>query len=168
MPGNARSGRFGGWISLERFLHILDRQLEPLRVSGFVLEDELTLERRREPRALLLRGRVRCIHGLFVDVRLTMATKDERARAVVRILDYSYHAGIEGSADRPIFRYDNAHDYPHHADAHHKHHFDHATWKRLDPPEWIGEADCPQPIDVLYELEDWWRETGQHLDLGED
>ena len=84
------------------------------------------------------------------------------------MVDYSYHAGIEGSAERPIFRYDNAHDYPGHADAHHKHHFDHTTWTRLGPPEWIGQVDCPQLIDVLSELEDWWYETGQHLDLGDN
>jgi hypothetical protein len=105
---------------------------------------------------------------LFVDVRMTMATQEERARAVVRVADYSYHAGIEGSANRPSFRYDNAHDYPSHADTHHKHHFDHLTWSRLDPPGWLGDANCPQLIDVLYELEDWWHETGQHLNLGED
>jgi hypothetical protein len=33
---------------------------------------------------------------------------------------------------------------------------------------WIGEANCPQLIDVLDELEDWWHETGQHLHQVED
>lgn len=140
--------------------------MELLRASGFVVHDELKLEPRMDLPVLLIRGRVRCFHGLFVDVRVTMATRDERARAVVRVLDYSYHAGIEGPANRPIFRYDNAHDYPNHADTHHKHRFDHTTWKRLDPPEWIGEAGCPQLIEVLTELEDWWHESGQHLDIG--
>jgi streptomycin 6-kinase len=62
----------------------------------------------------------------------------------------------------------HAHGYPSHADTHHKHHFDHTTWTRIDPPEWIGEARCPQLADVLYELEDWWNDTGQHLEIEDE
>lgn len=153
---------------LERYLHILDRQLEMCQASGFVVRDELGSALEDDPPELVIRGRIRCQHGLFVDVDATLAIRDQRGRATVWMLTYSYHAGIEGPVDRPVFRYDNAHDYPDHADAHHKHHFDHTTWKRRDPPEWIGEARCPRLIDVLHELGDWWQEIGQHLDIGEE
>jgi hypothetical protein len=80
---------------------------------------------------------------------------------------YTYHAGIEGSASRSIFRYDNAHTYVRegHPDTHHKHTFDHSTWTEKAPPEWIGEERWPHLGDVLAELRQWWETTGQHLDL---
>jgi hypothetical protein len=66
---------------------------------------------------LRIRGRVRCRHGLFVDVDKTLAIEVRRGRDMVRTVRYAYHAGIEGKADRPIFRYDNAHAYSGHPDA---------------------------------------------------
>lgn len=104
---------------------------------------------------------------MFIDVDMTLAVLDEHQRATIRLVAYPYHAGVEGQANRPIFRYDNAHGYPGHGDAYHKHHFDHPTWTRIDPPEWIGEERCPRLADVIYDLEDWWGAAGQHLDLEE-
>ncbi len=155
-------------MPLERYLHILDRQLETFQASGFVVRDELDFALEDDPPELVIRGRMRCQHGPFVDGDATLAIRDQRDRATVWMLAYSYHTGIVGSADRPIFRFDNAHDYPGHPDTHHKHHFDHTTWKRRDQPEWIGEAESPRLIDVLSEVEAWWYESGQHLGLGED
>lgn len=47
---------------------------------------------------------------------------------------------IVGSEPRPIFRYDNAHSYPGHADDHHKHCVNYQSLSYIDPPRWIGHA----------------------------
>jgi hypothetical protein len=146
----------------------LTASMEMFQSSGFVVRNGLDFTLEDDPPELVICGRVQCSHGLFVDVDATLAIHDERGRAVFQMTDYSYHAGIEGPANRPSFRYDNAHDYPSHAETHHKHHFDHTTWTRIDPAEWIGEARCPQLVDVLYELEDWWNDTGQHLEIEDE
>jgi hypothetical protein len=135
-------------MPLERYLHIFDRQVDVFYASGFVVRDDLSSALDVDTSELVIRGRIRCEHDLFVDVDVTLAIRDQDARPTVWMTAFSYHAGIEGPVNRPIFRYDNAHGYPGHADIHHKHHFNHTTWKRIDPPEWIGEANCPQLVDI--------------------
>jgi len=111
-----------------------------------------------------MRGRVQCEHDVFVDVDKTLEVND---RNYARTINYSYHAGIEGPADRPIFRYDNAHRYVKegHEDDHHRHRFDHATWLEIEPPEWVGRDQWPHPTEVIEELRAWWASTGQLLNL---
>jgi hypothetical protein len=142
--------------------------MEIAHESGFVIADDLSIELRNDPWVLVIRGRIRCLHGLFIDVDKTPAVRNERGRVMVRTIAYAYHAGIEGNEDRPIFRYDNAHTYRGQADAHHKHRFDYMTWQPIHPPEWVGEARWPHLSDVIDELQTWWNETGQHLGLDVD
>lgn len=85
----------------------------------------------------------------------------------VRRTTYSYHADVEGSEDRPIFRYDNAHRYGWEGQGgeHHKHRYDHSSRQETEPPEWIGRDGWPHLHEVIEELRAWWEGTGRHLDL---
>ncbi len=56
----------------------------------------------------------------------------------------------------------HCHGYAGHKDEHHKH-----IWEQIDPPEWVGRSGWPHLNEVIEELQDWWEETGQHLDLSE-
>lgn len=133
--------------------------------EGFVVEDRVDLTH-SPPATTMLEGQIRCQHGLFVDVEKILEVQGTGSRARVRTIRYSYHAGVEGSADRAIFRYDNFHAYAREGnpDAHHKHRFDHTIWQEIPPPEWIGEERWPHLSDVLEELRAWWESTGQFLD----
>lgn len=164
--GGRRRGRGGdphGWNALANYLNVHHRRLDDLR-EYFVIGDDLQYD---FPTAYTfeIRGRVRCRHGLFVDVDKTLEVNDKHQ---VRTIKYSYHAGVEGKQDRPIFRYDNAHRYARegHADEHHKHRFDPATWQEIEPPEWIGRDRWPHLNEVIEELREWWETTGQFLNLG--
>lgn len=149
-----------GWNALDKYLQSHDRRLDDLR-HDFVLADNL--ERGFvDAGHYEIRGRAICRHGLFVDV-VKVLEVDRRHRA--RTVSYSYHAGFLGNPGRPVLRYDNAHSYPNHTDAHHKHRFDHVTWQPIEPPMWIGRDDWPHRSDVLEELRDWWNVAGQHLGI---
>jgi hypothetical protein len=108
------------------------------------------------------KGRILCQHGLYIDVDKTLEMNEKKQ---VRTIRYSYHAGIEGSPGRPIFRYDNAHRYEGHGDEHHKHQFSDDTGQEIDPPKWIGRANWPHLSDVIEELFSWWESRGRHLGL---
>lgn len=161
-PGSSRRGDPHGWNALPNYLKVHHRYLDDLR-GDFVLEDSLDYDF-PAPDTFEIRGRVWCRHGLFVDVDKTLEV-DERNR--VRCTKYSYHAGLEGTEDRAIFRYDNAHRYARegHGDEHHRHRYDHATWQEIEPPEWIGRGGWPHLNEVIEELRDWWETTGQRLGL---
>ena len=113
---------------------------------------------------VLIIGRLTCRHGLFIDVKKQL---EVNANGFARTFDYRYHAGVFGDRDRPIFRYDNAHPYTieGHTDAHHRHRFDHVTWREIESPEWVGHERWPHLDEVVRELMAWWETTGRHLDL---
>lgn len=163
-PKRARRGDPHGWNGLQNYLKVHERYLEDLR-GDFVLGDSLQYDF-PTPDLFEIRGRVSCQHGLFVDVDKTLEIND---RNQVRTIKYSYHAGVEGQQDRPIFRYDNAHRYIRegHEDDHHKHRYDYANWQEVEPPEWIGRDRWPHLNEVIEEVNQWWEAIGQHLDLEE-
>lgn len=141
--------------------------MQDFRDEGFLLADSLSVRRLRADR-LLIEGRIQCKGGLFINVEKFLAVRVVGGRRQVRTVRYTYRAGVEGSQDRPVFRYDNFHAYSRegHPDAHHKHRFDYTTWREIAPPEWIGEDKWPHLSDVIEELRRWWETTGRHLDLG--
>lgn len=149
-----------GWASLQNYLNVHHAYLDRLR-HDVILHDNLAYDF-SPPDEFKIHGRILCHHGLFVDVQKTL---EINPLGYVRTIWYSYHAGLEGPLDRPIFRYDNAHAYSRegHTDEHHKHRFDPATWQEIEPPEWIGRARWPHLSEVVEELAEWWRTTGQHL-----
>lgn len=134
--------------------------------EGFVLKDGLSFIRLRFDK-VRIKGRVHCMHGLFVDTDKFLVVRETGGRQLVKTDTYSYHAGIEGRSARTIFQYDNFHAYTRegHPDAHHKHRFDPTTWQEITPPEWVSEDAWPHLSDVLAELRDWWETTGRFLDL---
>lgn len=147
-----------GWNDLDSYLTIHDSWLE--RFQGFFLiENQLRLDM-LGPATLVIRGRLLFAGGLFIDVDKTLEINE---RNQVRTVRYSYHAGIAGRADRPVFRYDNAHTHPGHEDEHHKHIFDHRTWQEIRPPACVTRAGWPTLGQVIDELYEWWQETGQFL-----
>ena len=137
--------------------------------EGVVLSDALrviiTRDRQKRPAAVEIKGRLTCTHGLFVDIEKHLDVMVRDGRIWVRLGDCKYHAGIAGFAHRTISRYDTSHPYPDHADNYHKHHVNHATWEEVGTPTWIGRMDCPHLSEVLAELQDWWRDTGQFMDF---
>ena len=141
--------------------------MQDFRDEGFILEDDLSFRLLR-PDELAFEGRIRCQNGLFIDVKKFLKVREYRGRTQVRTIDYRYHAGVEGSEARTIFRYDNAHIYlkEGHPDAHYRHRFDHTTWRETTPPEWIGENRWPHLSNIIEELRQWWETTGRLLDLG--
>ena len=159
-----RSRRSGGdrhgWNSEQEYFNVHHRRLDDLR--GHFIERD-TLHRIDLPgNQIQIKGRIDCKYGLFLDVDKTL---ERNSRGQVRTISYSYQACLAGQPVRPIFRYDNAHPHADHQDAHHKHVFNPRTWEEQIPPDWIGRDGWPHLSDVLKELEDWWFEIGQHLDL---
>lgn len=154
------------WNALDTCLHIHDSYMQQFIDSGFVVEDDVTSEwLGTPPRLLILRGRIRCQHGLFLDVLKELEVESRHGKLYVRTEQYNYHAGVEGEQNRTVFRYDNVHPHAGHADAHHKHCYDHTTWEEIRPPEWVGRDNWRHLSDVIAELQAWWDETGQHLGL---
>ena len=150
------------WSDLQAYLAFCDRCREPYR-PWFVSAEHLTC-RPLEPGRFAVVGRIDCVHGLFLDVDEELRSD---ARGRVSVIDYSYHAGIAGGRDRPIFRYDSANPYGRagHPDEHHRHRFDPLTWREVQPPEWIGGERRPDLAGVIEELRQWWETIGRSLDL---
>jgi len=147
-----------GWNDLDHYLSIHFAQLK--RLGEYIVErDELEIDL-TDADTLRIKGRIYCVHSLFLDVAKTLEIND---RHQVRTIRYKYHAGILGETPRSIFRYDNAHPYTEHPDDHHKHFYDLVTWQEVDPPQWVGRNALPTLAEVLEELYDWWNETGQFL-----
>ena len=157
-----RRGDPHGWNALGNYLKVHHSYLDMFR-ENLVLGDSLQYEF-PSPDVFEIRGRVACQHDLFVDVDKTLEVNE---RNQVRTIKYSYHAGVEGRRTRSVFRYDNAHRYTRegHADEHHKHRFDPATWQEIEPPIWIGRDSWPHLSEVLEELQHWWATIGCRLDL---
>jgi hypothetical protein len=109
--------------------------LELLQDIGFVVEDRLAIDMRSDPPELFIHGRIRCLHGLFVDVEKTVDVEERHGRMMARTIDYAYHASVKGDRDRAIFRYDTAHAYKGHVDARHKDRYDSTTWSVIEPPD---------------------------------
>ena len=138
--------------------------LDDLLESGEVVDSRLSYV--DEMDKYLIVGRLVCRHGLFLDVEKKLRVND---RGLARTRWSSYHAGVSGQRNRPIFRYDNALVYAleGHPDAHHRHRFDHVTWQEIEPPEWVGHDRWPHLDEVVRELMAWWGTSGRHLDLSE-
>src|SRR3712207_4063285 len=99
-----RSGDRHGWNDLDHYLNIHFAQLDRLG-EYFVEADDLDIYLSDDD-TLRIEGRIRCQHGIFLDVAKTLEFNDWNQ---VRTIRFKYHAGMEGDQSRPIFRYDNAH-----------------------------------------------------------
>lgn len=161
-----RDSRFH-WNELSNYLLIHERQVQACVDEGFVVSDELhaviTRDRQKRSATVALKGRLTCVHDVFLDTEVRLEVMERGGSTWVRLGDCKYHAGIAGDAPRTIFRCDTAHPYPEHEDNYHKHYFNHATWEEVGTPAWIGRKHRPHLGEVLEELQVWWRNTGQRL-----
>jgi hypothetical protein len=161
--GADRVGRHG-WNSLQGYFNAHDKRIADFSDEGFIVENNVSRHWRSEG-LIVIMGRLRCQHGTFIDVLKYLEVRILPSRAIVRTQRYRYHAGVEGPANRPIFRYDNSDTKTGHADAHHKHRFDPTTWQEIKPPVWIGEESWPHLSDVVEELRKWWETAGMHMGI---
>lgn len=145
--------------SIENYLAVHDTCLALFR-DHFLIADNLS--RDRDEGEMRVAGRLRFVHGLVLDVEIALAVDADHR---VRVIDYAFHAALVLDRHRPIFRYNNAHAYPGHPDAHHKHVFDPMQPDALGTIEWIGEEGAPSLGTVLDELFAWWFAPGRLLDL---
>lgn len=155
-----RSSDRHGWNSLTSYL---DAHHGYLRALEYFIEDNGLEIRPVGPETLQISGSIRCQHDLVLHVNKLLRIN---VRRQVRTTNYSYHACWGEDGSRPIFRYDNAHEYGRegHPDPHHKHLFSTVTWKEIQPPAHVGYEHWPTLGDVIQELADWWEETGRFLD----
>ena len=130
-----------GWNALDHYLTIHDQHLDRRR---YFIESHSLVFAFVGDNVLTFLGRIDCAYGLFIDVDKTLEMNEH---GQVRTVKYSYHAGLSGGDDRPVFRYDNAQVYERegHADAHHRHRYDHTTWNEIRPRSGLGTT-TGQPL----------------------
>ncbi len=145
------------WVNLDRYLVLHEAWLRDF--DHFIVQNAIDI-RVKGSGDILVKGRLHCVGGTYINVTDQLQRIDFEH---VRVLGYSFHAGLRGEPDRAIFRYDNAHTYlwEGHPDAHHKHRFDVVTGNEIVPPEWIGATHQPTLRSVLAELERWWFDVGK-------
>lgn len=147
-----------GWNRWGNYLQSHFGHIQRLLDEGFLGEDLLSIAVSGVD-LITIEGKLVCEHGLEVSVTKALDVQGDR----VRTFKYSYHAAFS-DPHRRIFRYDNAHPWPHHADAHHKHVYSPPGSPEPGRVTWVGYDDWPSLFDVVQELRDWWEETGQYLD----
>ncbi|HVV87315.1 MAG TPA: hypothetical protein VHE35_29945 [Kofleriaceae bacterium] len=135
-----------------------------LRSTGFVGAD--TLELIAWPKQLVMVGDIGCLGDLSITVEkyLRVVTPGARPADVldgdhdisVETYVYSYHASVR--CHGAVFRYDNNHGRPGHADWHHVHRCDWRSDDDVGQVEWIGEARWPTLGDAIRELSAWYYE----------
>ena len=134
--------------------------MHDLATEGVVLSDGINVEEIRDRRGVLeaveMRGRVRCAHGVTVNVEKVLEARTRPdGRPEVLGLSYSYHAWFEHEgSQRDLLRYDSAHGG---LDRLHRHVFDPRTGREL-LRERIAVADLPTLDQVLIEAAGWRRE----------
>lgn len=115
-----------------------------------------TLEIKTTETIVLWSGVLYCRDGIEIQVEKRQRTWMRSGRRWVETIGYSYHVMTkrEGRV-RGLFRYDNAHPHPDHADAHHRHEYDDDG--NDASVTWVGEAGWPTLGDVVEEAYEWWR-----------
>lgn len=148
-------------IDVDRYFTIHEESLRRLE-SWAVISNQLQTIIDAEEGRIFIQGELRCLGdiSLFVDTQLLVDSHRK-----VRGKSYSYQAQLAEPPLRPIFRYDNAHQYTleGHPDAFHKHVWNYRTWEEIEPPAWIGRYHWPTLAQVVEEVWDWWQVIGQYL-----
>lgn len=121
-----------GWNECSNFLFIVESRIQRLEDEGFItagrLISDFDVGKGATEETIIVSGPIVCAEVLFINVQDALTVMERADRPWVRLNRSRYHAGVLGQAPRAIFRYDNAHAYPGHPDAFHKHQFDPATW----------------------------------------
>lgn len=136
--------------------------MEHFRRGGFVRDDTLTWE--HSSGSARLYGEIACQGAIVIAVEKLLAAIEPAGDddVTVQTVRYSYNVSVRGHDT--IFRYDNLHCHPGHADAHHKHAF---NWRqgreREGSPTWIGVSGWPTLGDVIEEAWNWYCEHRDSL-----
>lgn len=137
---------------LASYSEIHQTQIEQVLRGGFVASEDLSFE--SIPGAIIVSGRIRCLGGIYIDVRKRLALiTNEGANSTVQTSAYSYNVAVEGIGN--IFRYDSAH--ADHNQEHHVHRYDVLNGDREGEVELIyDEERVPTLREVIDEAEAWY------------
>ena len=146
------------WNSWEQYRAIHDRKIASYS-PHFVIDDLLAPV--LTPNAVIWDGALRCADGFEIQVyKVQELRRRGDGRPEVRTTAYSYHVLQRGQdGERNVLRYDNAHAYDGHPDAHHRHDYEEGGTshvQHLSEREW-PDGDWPTLGDVLDELHALWR-----------
>lgn len=133
--------------------------MEQMRRREFVGADTLRLQDIGSG-ILAMTGEIGCQGRIVVKVeKYLQVFEGEGLDANVQTFEYKYNAFVRGRNN--ILRYDNAHSYAGHGDAHHKHLFNWKTGEQLPGfPEWVGVHRWPTLGEVLEAVYQWyWRNS---------
>jgi Family of unknown function (DUF6516) len=133
--------------------------MEQFKVSRFVGAE--TLEFSNDlPGVITLQGEIACLGNIIVTVeKYLRILGGDGDNAMVQTFQYSYNVSVRNEGN--IFRYDNSHDRPGHADRHHKHEFDDEGEQII----WIGYQSWRTLGQVLQETQEWYWLNRESLEL---
>ena len=141
-----------GPCRFDRYVSIHETVLDQFRTEGFVNGD--TLEFFDLGPLLEIAGEIGCAGRIVVKVWKLLEYSGGGELPFVRTVRYSYNVSVRNAGN--VFRYDNAHAYDGHADAHHRHEYDWPRPGQVDgSPVWIGAARWPTLGEVIREAADW-------------
>jgi hypothetical protein len=139
------------WNGLDGYLLIHDKRIADF--DHFIVDNGL--RHTVTPTVVTWDGIIRFQGGIEVKVEREQAARTNHGRLQVRTETYSYHAYRRvGRRTTNIIRYDNAHPYAGHPDAHHRHRYEPDGTE--GPVEHVGHDDWPTLGDVIQELYDLW------------
>ena len=137
----------------DRYVNIHETVLEQFRTEGFVGTDTLAFLDLGP--FLEIAGEIGCAGRIVVKVWKRLEYVGDGPMPSVQTVRYSYHVSVQNGGS--VFRYDDAHPHPGHADAHHRHAYD---WPRPSEvegsPTWVGAAGWPTLGEVIREAADWY------------
>jgi Family of unknown function (DUF6516) len=133
--------------------------MEKFKASRFVGAETLAFSNDL-PGVITLEGEIACRGNILVTVeKYLRILGGDGDNAMVQTFQYSYNVSVRNEGN--IFRYDNSHDRPGHADRHHKHEFDENGEKII----WIGYQSWPTLGQVLQETQEWYWLNCESLEL---
>jgi len=139
--------------SLRNYLSIHETVMQRFRRDGFVEFDDLALVPIGGG-SIKMEGQIRCEGGLVCTVEKVLDVVDatDAENPLVLTVRYAYNVHVAGGHN--LFRYDNVHGYPGHADASHRHAFDWPTGE-VGEVTWTGD-EWPTLGEVLEEMREWF------------
>ena len=143
--------------TFENYLTIHERYLR--NFEHFIVRN--TLAYRVTSTLVYWRGALYCADGFELHVYKSQLLDRGVVPPTVETVRYRYQALRRNASGEAIslFRYDNVHQQPGHADNHHRHTFD-AAGNEIEPPGHTGRAGWPtfsQVIEELYGLWEQWK-----------
>ena len=136
--------------------------MDGFRSSGFVREDSLEFSF-LEASLLTIRGEISCLGDIVIRVSKTLDVLDDgTADPPVQTFLYAYNAFVRDQ--NSFLRHDNTHQYPGHADEHHRHDFDWRSGEHFPgSPSWVGPDGWPTLGQFIEEVRVWYWKHREEL-----